>query len=147
MRPSQAELDFFEQLAPPGEGGPILELPFNPNDIDQSSRAVLLASYHRRRTSQCFNSYIPPEVTMVKAISDRLPDESAIRELAELGFTTIVIHPDPVPGERTYRRHWHREFERMPATRLLRRIARDDARVAFEIVAESSAADELRDAE
>jgi hypothetical protein len=35
----------------------------------------------------------------------------------------------------------------MPATRLLRRIARDDARVAFEIVAESSAADELRDAE
>jgi hypothetical protein len=94
MRPAQPELDFFARAAELGSQGPILELPFNPRNIDQSSRAVLLAAYHRRRTSQCFNSFMPPSVWRVKEVADRLPEAAAMREIADMGFRSILIrHP------------------------------------------------------
>jgi len=143
MRPPEQELVFLERIAELDGAGPVLELPFNPKDLDQASRAVLLAAYHRRRTSQCFNSYHPPEVARVKAVSDRLPSERALRELDEMGFTTILIHPEPAPGVPKARRRWRQEFEAARSSPGLRLIAEDGERSAWAIVVSRSPAGAL----
>jgi hypothetical protein len=144
MRPPEQELAFHERIAELGGGGAMLELPFSPRDILQSSRAVLLAAYHQRRTSQCFNSYLPPEVVRVKAISDRLPAESALRQLSAMGFTTILVHPSSDEGDPAMYRDWRRTLEAAPATPMLRLIFDDGERSAWAILAEPAPAAALR---
>jgi hypothetical protein len=134
MRPPDEELALYDRLEAQGNRGPILELPFDPRDISQSSRALLVAAYHHRRISQCLNSYLPPEVEHVKVLSDRLPEVSALRELAALGFTTIVVQPDPPERAPARRRRWQRELAEAAPGMPIRRVAADAGLAVYEIL-------------
>jgi hypothetical protein len=95
IRPFQESLDFFAALEARGNRGPVLELPFE-NDATALAAPyrILVGAWHRRRTSACFGSYFLPERERVAALATALPDPGAVRGLADLGFTTIVLH-DP----------------------------------------------------
>jgi len=99
MRPAESELAFFATLAERGNTGPILEIPNEPRPSPRYGRSILLAAYHGRRTSGCYNSYLPATIRDVEAVSRRLPDRAALRTLAGHGFTTIVLHHE-VAGRR-----------------------------------------------
>jgi hypothetical protein len=144
MRPPEPELALFDALAEAGNDGPLLELPFDPDDITQSSRAVLVGAYHGRRTSQCLNSFLPPEVIDVKRLTDRLPQEAALRELAALGFTTIVIHADPPAGALRPRRRWQEEFDQAAPELPIRRIGTGVAEGTGIVVWDMSGASNLQ---
>jgi hypothetical protein len=95
IRPFQESLDFFAALEARGNRGPVLELPYeNDNTALAAPYRILVGAWHRRRTSACFGSYFLPEREQVAALIGELPDPGAVRGLADLGFTTIVLH-DP----------------------------------------------------
>ena len=103
LRPGADEIAFFEALAQQGNRGPLLEVPIHPKHAARVSKAVLLSAYHLRRTSPCYNSFVPPVTGEVARLASELPDPAALQALARLGFTTIVAHhPDssgPVAAE------------------------------------------------
>ncbi len=90
MRPPEAVLRFFDELAERGDDGPLLELPAD--RLEVRSASALLTSYHHRRSSACFTAHEPPEALRVRELSRRVPDEDALRELAEMGFRTLLVH-------------------------------------------------------
>ena len=109
MRPPAKLLAFYASLESPGDAGPMLELPFHPkllgdNEVNpyggphrlwyfsEQAQQVLLAAYHGRRTSGCVASVIPPEREALHELEDRVWRRPVLRELARLGFTTIVVH-------------------------------------------------------
>jgi hypothetical protein len=95
IRPEPEILAFFAALEAQGNRGPILELPHLadvPKDTLGEPRRILTSAWHHRRTSACFGSYPLPESGRVAELAAALPHPDAIRELAGLGFTTIVIH-------------------------------------------------------
>jgi hypothetical protein len=93
-RPAEDEIEFFEALAEEGDTGPILELPLQQNAVHRLAKSVLLTSYHHRRTASCYNSIWPQAFREVVALSNDLPDDSAVQRVRELGFTTILVrHP------------------------------------------------------
>jgi hypothetical protein len=144
MRPSEAELRFFEEIAARGDEGPLLELPFNPRHIDQSSRAVLLSAYHRRRTNQCFNSFIPAEVQEVKRVVTRLPEPAAFADLSKLGFTTVVYREGDAPIAALDARDWAQVLADAEAAGLLEALGEGPGIEAWRIVPGGPAAEELR---
>jgi len=99
IRPGPEKLAFFETLERMGNSGPLIEVPAR--DIpflgaesaftDVTDR-VLLSVYHHRRTSACFGSFTAPAKQEFAAITRRLPEDAAVRELEGLGFTTLVVH-------------------------------------------------------
>jgi hypothetical protein len=95
IRPQPAILDFFAALEAQGNRGPILELPFEnlPLSLGAPDR-ILTQAWHHRRTSSCYGSYGLPAYEQMQGLAASLPEPRAVRELAALGFTTIVIH-DP----------------------------------------------------
>jgi hypothetical protein len=136
MRPPESELDFFVHAREQGSSGPMLELPFNPRNIDQSSRAVLLAAYHRRRTSQCFNSFIPSTVWGVEEIARGLPSEQAVAALSELGFRSILIR-HPAAQELPARlRERFSEFDASPAGESLTLVLAAGEMTLYDIAAD-----------
>jgi hypothetical protein len=92
IRPNQEWLDFYAALAAKGNRGPLLLLPATPRSVLRESAATLLSAYHQRRIGQCYNSFHAPEVNRVREISKQVPDPGAIRELAKMGFTTLVAN-------------------------------------------------------
>jgi len=94
IRPPESTLAFHRELERLGNTGPILELPapVGLSRIDQQARRQLVSAYHHRRTSACYNSYLPPEVDEVEVLSGELPSPAALQQLRGLGFTTIVVH-------------------------------------------------------
>jgi len=143
IRPPQEEIDFFADLEERGAAGPILELPFNPKNIVQSSNAILIAAYHERRTAQCFNSFLPPEVVPVKALSHELPTLDGLKKLSDLGFTTILLRFDldasasdsdpasdstPAPAPVRFE-----AFARGAGRDILHEVARGRGKVAYDI--------------
>ncbi len=133
LRPGADELAFFETLSQQGNRGPLLEVPIHPKHAARVSKAVLLSAYHLRRTSPCYNSFVPPVTGDVARLASELPDPAALQALARLGFTTIVAHhPDssgPVAAE------LHRRLEVAAASGAgLRRVYGDASRTAYEIL-------------
>jgi hypothetical protein len=97
IRPDPEILDFFAALEAQGNRGPILELPYQadaPENTLGEPERILTSAWHHRRTSACFGSFPLPASGKVAALATALPHPDAIRELAALGFTTIVVH-DP----------------------------------------------------
>ncbi len=139
LRPAADEIGFFEALAQAGNHGPMLEVPIHPKHAARVSRAVLLSAYHLRRTSPCYNSFVPPVTSEVAKLASELPDAAALQALAHLGFTTVIAHhPDssgPVAAE------MRRRLEAAAASGAgLRRVHGDGKRTAYEILAQPSGA-------
>lgn len=115
VRPPDAEIAFFRELASMGNRGPLLETPIDERPslqgFDAASRAVLLQAYHRRRTSACYNSFLPDAVRALAPLAARLPDERALDALAAQGFTTLIVHR-PL---RRADRDWQRRIARAAA--------------------------------
>jgi hypothetical protein len=97
QRPSDARLAFFDELAARHDAGPLLELPNPPRPHPRYGRSILLAAYHHRRTSSCYNSFLPSETLEAEANARRIPSAEALRAAAGMGFTTLLVHRD-VPG-------------------------------------------------
>jgi hypothetical protein len=99
IRPQADVIEFYETLARQGNDGPVVEVPISSSTVYTLGGAlqqILVSAWHHRRTSACFGSYKPPERAAVAALSQQLPGAAAVRELARLGFTTIVVHQLPV---------------------------------------------------
>jgi hypothetical protein len=95
--------EFFEELEALGNRGPVVEVPAGPPwELHRESSRTLLSAYHHRPTSACHNSVIPAEVKRVRTLTDRLPNDDALRELRSLGFTTLVVHGGP-PIQKPFR--------------------------------------------
>jgi hypothetical protein len=108
IRPRGEIVEFFETLEEKGNRGPLFEVPdFNPRlqISGELPRRILLSAYHHRRTSACLASYRPPREAELAEIAQRLPQDEAIRELAALGFTTVLVHHWGRTG-----RFWKRRF-------------------------------------
>jgi hypothetical protein len=96
QKPPEREIALFEELARGGNKGPVLELPPLGGGMGQDERSsisLLLAAYHRRRTSACFASFgtssLPPDL---QAAIARLPAVDALDTIAAAGFTTLWVH-------------------------------------------------------
>jgi hypothetical protein len=92
IAPAPAQVEFFERLTELGDSGPIAEVPLDRKTQLRNNTAILLSAYHHRRTSACRNSFLPPRLGELEATLARLPAADAVRELRDLGFTTIVVH-------------------------------------------------------
>lgn len=92
VRPDDAEITFFQELARRGNRGPLLELPDFP--IVGATQRILLSAWHHRRTSACFGSYPPAGRDALLALAAELPSPRSVRGLAALGFTTVVVQLD-----------------------------------------------------
>jgi hypothetical protein len=105
IRPRDEIVQFFETLEDKGSRGPLFEVPCFDRRLSTGvdmPRRILLSAYHHRRTSACLASYRPPREAELAAIAQRLPQDEAIRELAALGFTTLLVHhPGGARGVRT----------------------------------------------
>jgi hypothetical protein len=107
VRPRPEELELFHALAQMGNSGPVLELPFV-DLLESSTRPlnpgrILRAAYHHRRTSACFASLRPREFDLLsELIGGQLPNyanDFPARELAQLGFTTVVVDSSTLWGD------------------------------------------------
>jgi hypothetical protein len=134
VRPSDESIDFFRRLDALGNRGPIYEITsghYPPLELARRADALMLAQFHRRPTSQCYNSF----VQLVPAeLAARLPEAGAIRELHDLGFTTIVLLHDQFGGwTAAATRASFDAFLAGPDGALLRKLHGDAERTAFEI--------------
>jgi hypothetical protein len=96
LAPEPAALAFFDELARRGNGGPIFELPLprlkGAVYWPATAAWILESAYHRRPTSACISSNMPlDDLRRNDTLEARLPERAALRELEELGFTTIVF--------------------------------------------------------
>jgi hypothetical protein len=95
IRPAPELLAFYAELEARGNRGPIVELPFESGlGLFWAPKRILASAWHHRRTSSCYASYTLPGREELAALVARLPEADAVRGLAALGFTTIVVH-DP----------------------------------------------------
>ena len=63
----------------------------------------MLQAYHRRRTSACYNSFVPDAVRELGPLAERLPESAALEAITERGFTTLVVRGSFQPGDRAWR--------------------------------------------
>jgi hypothetical protein len=136
LKPRSGEVEFFEELEKRGNQGPILEWPL----LGGKHRAywlltgpqVFLAAYHHRPTSGCLSSFPPHEAEMVASIALKVPAPEAIRELHDLGFTTIIVHHH---GGRWWKRRFLPRFmaEVRRPRGTLRLVFEDAKRAAYAI--------------
>lgn len=122
------ERDFHRALLELGNRGPILELPvlWGMPRLAHSPSQIMLVAYHGRRTSACFASY-PRSNDELRRIEGRLPEEAAVQELVDLGFTTIIVRRSITPGKVIRNRLKRGEGKH------LRRILTSDDMTAWEI--------------
>jgi hypothetical protein len=92
LRPSDADLAFYRALDEKGNEGALLELPITKRQFDRTAKSIMLAAYHERPTSACYNSFFPEEAAHVRRLAAGVPGREAFRELAAMGFTTVVVH-------------------------------------------------------
>jgi hypothetical protein len=133
LRPPADELAFFEELARRGNAGPLLEVPIHPYHTMRVSKAVLLSAYHRRRTSPCYNAFVPEISREVASLASDLPAPAALAKLSRLGFTTVISHHPETSGP--VAAELERRLDAAAAAGAgLRRIHGDGSRSAYEIV-------------
>src|SRR5262245_12099570 len=97
IRPNPMDVALFAELEELGNRGPVFELPVGERWILKQPYWILVGAWHHRRTSACFGSFLPPDRERLARIAEALPQPHAIRELADLGFTTVLLH-DPYRG-------------------------------------------------
>jgi hypothetical protein len=90
--PAEETVAFYRALEERGDRGPVAEAPLGKPGLRQRSLGVLLSAYHHRRTWACLPSYRPPSTHRVVDLLRAVPHRSAVRELADLGFATLVVH-------------------------------------------------------
>ena len=74
LRPPEHAIAFFEELAALGNAGPLMELPVDGPSLDRGSTSMLLSAYHHRRTSRCYNSFLPASAAPTRrALRTRSP--------------------------------------------------------------------------
>jgi hypothetical protein len=131
-KPADGVLEFFQTLAEKGNSGPLLEVPFKYGVL--AGPTGWLSAYHHRRTSACHATFPPPVVFKVRELTERLPDQDAIRSAREMGFTTILLRhaPKEPPGSYSQR------FEEASHSGLLRRIHGNAFMTAYAIEAGDS---------
>jgi hypothetical protein len=96
MSPPDHLLRFYEELEEKGNRGPVIEMPVDDLGLGRGSMSIMMAAYHHRRTSRCYNSYFSAGVQQAWDLAKALPDPEVVRGLGELGFTTVVIHHPPI---------------------------------------------------
>jgi hypothetical protein len=106
--PSRESIAFFRALHELGDEGPVAEAPLGDPGLRNRSQALLLSAYHHRRTWACLPSFRPPMTHRVVDLLRAAPHPGAVRELAELGFTTLVVYHE---RERPLGRALQRAFE------------------------------------
>ena len=134
IRPNAALLEFYATLEREGDTGPVLEVSnFSSRlptlSVVRASEYQLLASYHGRRTSGCYNSHTPEVADEVSRLVRLAPNPAAIDRIYELGFRTLIVHYGDSLGRSS------RRFARVaaePGSRL-ERLHADDARTAYRI--------------
>jgi hypothetical protein len=131
LRPDPQILELFASLAAQGDTGPLLELPVLPWHYQLNSSAMLAAAYHHRETSACYNSFVPPPIQQLAAISLGLPDDEALRRVRELGFATLVLHHEPFQGAMVRQKYLRRT--RPEGGAALRLLAYNDRLTALRI--------------
>ncbi len=114
IHPHAGDLEYFAELERIGNRGPLFELPLPGDRVNDPAEWILLSAWHGRRTSACFGSFQPSDRKRLAELAEELPEPHAVRELAALGFTTIVVH-DPFRSGVGW------------ATRLLRPTSREGA--------------------
>ena len=94
VRADAGTRSLFEELERSGNRGAILEIPVEtgPALVTQAPKRIFQTFYHRRRTSSCFGSYIPEQTRDLANWAEQLPEPSALRSIADHGFTTVVWH-------------------------------------------------------
>ena len=73
-----------------------IENKFHDLGLGRGSMSILMSAYHERRTSRCYNSFFSAGLQEAWDLAKGLPDPEVARSLAELGFTTVVIHHPPI---------------------------------------------------
>ncbi len=90
-RPSQENIDLLRRVGP----GPRIDYPLGGREGGKHrldvAEALLLGSYDPRPQGACYNSFLAPVNDQVVALSEQLPDPSAIRALGALGFETLLV--------------------------------------------------------
>lgn len=137
LRPAPEVLDFFEELEARGNAGPLFEVPISRRRIFGESRLVLRSAYHHRRTSSCASSNRHPRFEELERLAGELPAREAVRALAEMGFTTVLVHH---PGPRTAGSYASRLEARLAEgdDAPLRRVYGIGSMTAYEIDVESA---------
>jgi hypothetical protein len=87
---------FDEKLS----AGAVLDLPARLPGVAFRERGhrVLLAAFHRHPTTGCFASFDSPLAADVDDLAARLPDRRAADALRALGFASVVVHEEELPG-------------------------------------------------
>lgn len=132
LQPPDEKIEFFARLAARGNRGAMFEWPLNPTMGDR----LTLALYHRRPTSSCYASFISPQTQEVLALGRRLPDEDALKQLREAGFTTLVVHHDPLVAQGARAFFLPRVSGR---SRTLKLLETTPSMTAYEILADAEA--------
>lgn len=131
FEPDAPSLEFYRTLEAMGDHGPILEVPSN---VWTAGASVLMAAYHRRPTSQCYGSYLPPTFEEVQRLIAELPSRQSVRASQEMGFTTVVVH-----GLRdANRRKAFEEFATRTDGALLRKLHGDASMAAYSILVDGA---------
>lgn len=104
--PDESVRTFHAELASLDGDGPIFEMPLPREDgqvVWGATVPWLFDAYvHGRRTSACFGSRVFDRSALAAA-ERALPDPDAIRALASMGFTTIIVHHEELDGRRVRR--------------------------------------------
>jgi hypothetical protein len=90
--PPAEAVAFYRTLEELGDRGPVAEAPLGKPGLRQRSFGVLLSAYHHRRSWACLPSYRPPSTHRVVDLLRAVPHPGAVRELADLGFATLVVY-------------------------------------------------------
>jgi hypothetical protein len=107
-------------------------LPFASSELKWTPQRILQTAYHHRRTDACTGSFRGPERERLAELATQLPAREALIELAELGFTTIVVHHSSPRGAGQRARA---AMERVLAgpERVVRRVRSTKGMTAYEI--------------
>ncbi len=103
ITPEPESVEFIDRMKNPAKPGAIFEIPFDrkksPYTPFISPERVFATLQHRRRTSACFGSYDPPRRADLARIAGELPAASAVEQVRQLGFSSLVVHggnPRPI---------------------------------------------------
>jgi hypothetical protein len=136
VAPPAEDLEMFETLSRMGNAGPLLELPIGDADREylfRSPRRILLSAHHRRRTSACYGSFLPPGRDQLRRDTLLLPNRAAVERMCQLGFTTAVVHLDTPLGRYMAERFHESSF--LPEGGV-RQLASSPAMTAFSLCGE-----------